>query len=149
MSKVARDADSIGLPFRFLNGRFDRKVTSSETAGALCVFDTVRTEPGGPPLHIHDAQDEWFLVTEGTFDVRVGETIHKLEPGDSIVGPRGVPHTSANTSVTGRIVVAFAPAGVMEAFFERGSQRGKMTPAELAELSAEHGMRVVGPPLQG
>ena len=147
MRKVASRQDRRVEPFRFLNGRFDRKVSSADTNGSLCVFDTIRDQPGGPPLHVHPEQDEWFLVTEGEFDVRVGdETVH-LIAGDSVLGPRGVPHAFANTSPTGRLLVTFAPAGLMEAFFEVGSKRGAMTPQEFAALSAEHGMRVVGPPL--
>ncbi len=147
MSKLSRDQDLGGNPFRFLNGRFDKKVSSAETAGALCVFDTVRFEPGGPPLHVHEDQDEWFLVTEGQFDVRVGETVYRLEPGDSVLGPRGIPHAFANVTTEGRILVIFTPAGSMEAFFQAGSERGPMSPQEFAALSARHGMTVVGPPL--
>lgn len=147
MAKVAFDEDSLGLPFRFLNGRFDRKVSSAQSAGGLCIFDTIRSERGGPPLHFHADQDEWFLVTEGEFAVRVGEETYHLGPGDSVFGPRRVPHAFANTTATGRLVVVFSPAGSMEAFFAAGSARGPMTPEEFAALSAEHGMTVIGPPL--
>jgi mannose-6-phosphate isomerase-like protein (cupin superfamily) len=147
MAKVAFDQDSLGLPFRFLNGRFDRKVSSSQSGGGLCIFDTVRSERGGPPLHIHADQDEWFLVTEGEFDIRVDDETFHLGPGDSVFGPRGLPHAFANTTETGRITVVFSPAGSMEQFFAAGSERGRMTPPEFAALSAEHGMKVVGPPL--
>ncbi|MEP7240637.1 MAG: cupin domain-containing protein [Devosia sp.] len=148
MAKVALDEDRFGQSFRFLNGRFDRKVSSDQTSGGMCIFDTIRTEPGGPPLHVHAAQDEWFSVTEGEFDVRVGDETFHLLPGDSILGPRGIPHAFANTTPTGRITIIFQPAGSMEAFFAAGSQKGRpLTPPEFAALSAEHGMQVVGPPL--
>lgn len=149
MAKISFDEDCLGSPFHFLNGRFDRKVSSAHTNGALCIFDTVRSEPGGPPLHVHADQDEWFYVTDGAFEVRVGDEIHQLGPGDSILGPRGIPHAFANTSPTGRIMVIFTPAGSMEAFFQAGSAKGAMSAAEFAALSAEHGMTVVGPPLHG
>lgn len=144
---VRKDADRNGTPFRFLNGRFDLKVAAAETNGGFTVFDTLRSERGGPPLHVHAGQDEWFFVLEGTFDIRVGSATLRLEPGDSVLGPRGIPHAFANVTDTGRLVVLFQPAGSMEAFFHEGSARGKMTPPEFAALSAEHGMTVVGPPL--
>lgn len=147
MRVVRRNEDAEGSPFSFLNGRFDSKVTAAETNGALCIFDTTRTEPGGPPLHVHHAQDEWFFVTEGDFEFQVGEERLQLGPGDSVLGPRGVPHCFANVSPTGRLVIVFQPAGSMEAFFHEGSQRGPMTPADFAALSARHGMTVVGPPI--
>ncbi|MCF1710235.1 cupin domain-containing protein [Tabrizicola sp. J26] len=144
---VRRDADRFDTPLHFLNGRFDLKVSARETGGALCVFDTVRTESGGPPLHIHFDQDEWFFVLEGEFILRVGEVTHRLGPGDSVFGPRGIPHAFANLSERARLVVLFQPAGTMEDFFREGSAKGKMTPQQFADLSAAHRMKVVGPPL--
>jgi hypothetical protein len=35
----------------------------------------------------------------------------------------------------------------MEEFFAAGAAKGPMTPAEFAALSADHDMKVVGPPL--
>ncbi|MCB6179124.1 cupin domain-containing protein [Rhodobacter sp. Har01] len=145
---AVRQGESLtGRSFGFLNGTFDLKVSGADTGGGLCVYDTARSEPGGPPMHVHAAQDEWFLVTEGAFDIRVGDITHHLGPGDSVLGPRGVPHAFRNTSRTGRILVVFQPAGTMEAFFDQGSALGPLTPAAFAELSSRHGMTVVGPPL--
>jgi mannose-6-phosphate isomerase-like protein (cupin superfamily) len=136
-----------GHVFGFLNGTFHLKLSGADTEGGLCIYDTLRSAPGGPPLHVHAAQDEWFHVTEGEFDIRIGEVIHHLGPGDCVLGPRGVPHAFRNTSPTGRIMVAFQPAGTMEAFFDQGSALSPLTPASFAELSSRHGMTVVGPPL--
>jgi mannose-6-phosphate isomerase-like protein (cupin superfamily) len=144
---VRNGAGLAGRTFGFLNGEFHLKVSGADTHGGLCVYDTWRSQPGGPPLHIHAAQDEWFLVTEGAFDVRIGDRVHHLGPGDSVLGPRGVPHAFRNTSPTGRILVSFFPAGSMEAFFDHGSRLSPLTPAAFAELSSQHGMTVVGPPL--
>jgi hypothetical protein len=44
-------------------------------------------------------------------------------------------------------VVAFQPAGTMEAFFDEGSALSPLMSAAFAELSGRHGMTVVGPPL--
>jgi len=60
--QVAADNDRFGAELLFVNGRFDCKVSAKETNGDLCIYDTVRTGKGGPPLHLHHAQDEWFLV---------------------------------------------------------------------------------------
>lgn len=146
--RVVRQGEAIrGEVFGFLNGEFHLKVSGADTGGGLCVYDTVRSEPGGPPLHIHFDQDEWFFVIEGKFDVRVGDVIHHLGPGDSVLGPRGIPHAFRNSSKTGRIVIAFQPAGTMEAFFTEGGTLDPLTPVAFAELSSRHGMAVVGPPL--
>ena len=144
---VRVDAAMGGHSFGFLNGMFHLKVSGASTQGGLCIYDTVRSETGGPPMHIHAAQDEWFLVTEGEFQIKVGDVLHHLMPGDSLLAPRGIPHAFRNTTRTGRIMVAFQPAGTMEEFFAEGSKLSPLTPAAFAELSARHGMRVVGPPL--
>jgi hypothetical protein len=52
-----------------------------------------------------------------------------------------------NTTRTGRILVAFQPARTMEDFFVEGGKLSPLTPAAFADLSAQHGMRVVGPPM--
>ncbi|MEO8882598.1 MAG: cupin domain-containing protein, partial [Devosia sp.] len=85
---VRAGQDRFDKPINFLNGKFNWKVSSSDTAGALCVIDTVRFRRGGPPLHFHHEQDEWFLVQEGKFRFQIGDDIYELGPGDSIFGPR-------------------------------------------------------------
>jgi len=89
--QVAADNDRFGAELLFLNGRFNCKVSAKETNGDLCIYDTVRTGKGGPPLHLHHAQDEWFLVREGEFLFQVGEDRFRLRAGDSIFAPRESP----------------------------------------------------------
>ena len=142
---VRRDQDRFAHPVNFLNGRFDIKVSGRDTGGALLMIDTVRLGRGGPPLHLHHHQDEFFIVEEGTFRVRIGALDYDLEPGDFAFGPRGVPHAFVNLSETGRLLVGFQPAGTMEAFFSHPMTDPRSE--AFRTLSEEHGMRVVGPPL--
>ena len=142
---VAKDQDRFGAPVRFLNGRFDTKVSGQDTGGALCMIDTLRLGRGGPPLHLHFDQDEMFFVLEGQFRFQVGDSFHELGPGDFLFGSRRVPHAFVNLSETGRLMVAFQPAGTMEAFFAGGWR--DPTTEEFRQASREHGMEVLGPPL--
>ena len=142
---VKADDDRHQRPVQFLNGRFDTKVSPGDTHGALYVIDTIRSRRGGPPLHVHFEQDEWFMVQEGRFRFRIGDEYFDLGPGDSVFGPRRVPHQFANLTETGRLLIAFQPAGTMEQFFASGMM-DPMSEA-FAELSLSHGMEVVGPPL--
>ena len=87
---VRHDEDRFLAPVSFLNGRFDCKVSARDTDGDLCIYDTIRSKPGGPPLHYHESQDEWFFVREGEFLFRVGEATFRLKAGDSIFAPRKV-----------------------------------------------------------
>jgi quercetin dioxygenase-like cupin family protein len=142
---VSKDQDRFGTPSIFLNGRLDTKVSGLDTGGALSVVDTIRLRRGGPPLHFHFDQDELFFVLEGQFRFRIGDEMHEVGPGDFLFGPRLVPHAFVNLSETGRLMVAFQPAGTMEAFFASGML--DPTTEEFRQLSREHGMEVVGPPL--
>jgi hypothetical protein len=69
---VRSGEDRFSAPIRFLNGRFDVKVSGRDTGGRLCVVDTVRIAPGGPPVHVHAAQDEVFHVLDGRFRFLIG-----------------------------------------------------------------------------
>ncbi|MES2371625.1 MAG: cupin domain-containing protein [Bacteroidota bacterium] len=136
-----------------MGGRFDCKVSSQDTNGALLIYDTVRHEKGGPALHFHHDQDEWFYVTKGEFIVQVGDETFTLKSGDSAFAPRKTPHAFAKTSEgEAQMMVLFQPAGLMEDFFKQMSKLGRQIPKnqekELKELWRTHGMEIVGPPLK-
>src|SRR5690242_6880080 len=73
---------------------------------------------GGPARHLHYEQEEWFYILEGEFLFEVGVERFHLHAGDSLLAPRQVPHVWAFVGeALGRILIAFLPAGKMEAFF--------------------------------
>jgi mannose-6-phosphate isomerase-like protein (cupin superfamily) len=83
----------------------------------------------------------------GEFVFQIGQDRLQLGPGDSVLGPRRVPHVWAYVGeARGRILVAFTPAGTMEAFFREVTQANAM-PAQDPELWRAHGMELLGPPL--
>lgn len=44
----------------------DIKISGKDTNNRIAVFEQTGLTPnGGPPLHIHPFQDEWFYVIEG------------------------------------------------------------------------------------
>lgn len=129
---------------------FTVKVTTADSGGGLFVLEQSNAYLGGPARHVHLAQDEWFYVIAGQYVVEVAGTLHPLGPGDGLLAPRGVPHSWALTANTpGRMLVAFSPAGQMEAFFDEACGfDGAGRSADMAALFARHGMRLVGPPLE-
>lgn len=126
------------------------KVTTTDSGGGLFVLEQNNAYLGGPPRHLHLAQEEWFYVVTGSYVVEVDGVEHPLGPGDSLLAPRGVTHTWALVgNAPGRMVVAFSPAGDMEAFFVEASETPNSAPPEqLRDLFERHGMSVIGPPLQ-
>lgn len=150
--KVPAGKDRYAEELLLMGGRFDLKVSSRDTGGDLCIYDTFRESKGGPALHLHHSQDEWFYVLAGRFKVRVGEDLTELGPGDSAFAPRRIPHAFALVSEgEGRMLVLFQPAGSMEDFFRKMAGFGPDIPpneeAVMRRLCHDHGMEVVGPPL--
>ena len=70
------------------------KITSQESIGLFIIENTFR-EKGGPALHLHHEQDEWFYAVEGEFIFEVGQEKFRLKPGDSLFAPRKIPHVWA------------------------------------------------------
>jgi quercetin dioxygenase-like cupin family protein len=122
------------------------KVTPQESNGLLILENTFQSK-GGPARHLHHDQDEWFYAIEGEFIFEVGQERIRLNPGDSLLAPRKVPHVWAYVGDTrGRILIAFMPAGKMEAFFREVTKANAMPPQD-PELWRTHGMELLGPPL--
>ena len=71
------------------------KVTTQDSS-ELLILENVFHSKGGPARHLHYEQDEWFHVTEGVFDFEVDKEKFTLGPGDSLLGPRKVPHVWAH-----------------------------------------------------
>lgn len=94
------------------------KVSSSDTNGALFIIEHTHLTPGGPPLHMHLQQEEWFYVMAGEIGFQVGEQRIKLKAGESLLAPRRVPHTFSSVGADpARMLIAFCPAGKMEQYF--------------------------------
>jgi mannose-6-phosphate isomerase-like protein (cupin superfamily) len=124
----------------------DFKLGAQDSDG-LFVLENTFLQKGGPARHMHYHQDEWFYCVEGEFIFEVGPDTFRLEPGDSLIAPRKVPHVWAYVGSTrGRILVAFSPAGMMEAFFREVTKANAMPPQD-PELWRAHGMELMGPPL--
>lgn len=128
----------------------DIKISSKDTDDGIAVFEqTGLSHKGGPPLHVHPFQDEWFYVTKGRYFFQVGEETFHLKKGDTIFLPKNVKHAFIQLSRKGKMIVTYLPAGKMEGFFKVTSEWD--TPpnkAEIARVFEEHGMKVVGPPLK-
>lgn len=122
------------------------KLCPADAAGVLVIENSFHA-PGGPARHLHYEQDEWFYAVEGAFLMEVGDERIRLQPGDSVMAPRRTPHVWAHVGDgPGRILIAFFPAGQMEAFFRKVTGAGAMPPQDPG-LWRAHGMELLGPPL--
>ncbi|HTJ50235.1 MAG TPA: cupin domain-containing protein [Cyclobacteriaceae bacterium] len=151
--KVAAGKDRFQEELHIMGGQFYCMVSSQDTNGDLCMYDTVRQEKGGPALHLHHDQDEWFYIIRGEFIVRIGEDTFNLKAGDSAFAPRTIPHAFAKVNEgEAQMLVMFQPAGTMEDFFKQMNKLGSDIPKNheqiMKNLWETHGMQVVGPPLK-
>lgn len=131
----------LGLSIRLL-------LPSEATGGAFSLLLEEDAPGEGPPLHVHQAEEEFFHVLAGRYSFRVGEATHEAGPGDSLMVPRGTPHSFiCRGPEHGRLLFGLSPGG-FEGFFSALDAEGLMPPADMArimELAARFRMEVRGP----
>lgn len=140
--------DEILKPFR--GDDFFRKVSGSDSNGDSYVFESTREAEGGPVLHTHYEQDEWWYVLEGNFLIKVGDNVYEAKPGDFVYGPRMVPHTFSKVGTgLGRVLIGFHPAGRMEEYFIKLSKGDakNLSDEQREAMRKEHGFETSGPAL--
>ena len=144
--KVAADQDRFGKTRAIGFNSTAFKIGTADTQGALFMMEQHSKKPGGPPLHLHHAQDEVWYVVSGEYLFQVGADQFHARTGDCLLGPRGVPHAYAFVGpAAGKLLVIFTPAGRMQDYFERPRTPG--TYVADAALYREYGMELLGPPL--
>ena len=146
ISKIQSGNDRFGESRSLGISRIDFKLSSLDGDGLFIIENKFHAR-GGPAKHLHHAQDEWFFCLEGKFLFEVGSSKIELNPGDSLLAPMKIPHVWAYVGdKVGRILVAFSPAGRMEAFFREVTKANAMPPQDPA-LWRDHGMELLGPPM--
>lgn len=138
------------------------KLLSAQTGG----FEWIETEVypgGGPPLHVHDREDEAFYLLEGEISFWICEAGDRTgksgkrsvaRKGAVVFAPRGTAHTFKNcANAAARMLVMVNPGANFEAFFAKISEAdagGNPPSAQvLIERTMKHasefGITVLGP----
>jgi mannose-6-phosphate isomerase-like protein (cupin superfamily) len=127
------------------NEAFFTKISTADTEGDVYTAEFSRVKKGGPPLHFHPEQDEWFYVLAGEFLFTMGEETIRAKAGDSVFIPRKVHHAFSKVNEEteeGRLLVMCQPAGKMESYF-KGLGEGlfkTLSEAEWKKFQIEHGV---------
>ena len=107
--------------------------TEASSNGELFQAELI-VQPGDYVIspHVHQQQEERFVVLEGRFAVYIGDTLVIADAGDTVVCPKGVPHSQWNAgSGVLRILYEHRPGlEAAEIFFETFfglSRDGKLT----------------------
>ena len=134
------------------------KFLASAGDDGVCVVEHYMPYGDSPPLHLHQNEDEVFVVLRGTVRLEVGGRTQLLETGDVAIAPKGVPHSYIVESDGARVLTVTRGHE-----FERmlrtlsrpanGPGLPPQTPpgpeqlAHVAEVCRQNGIDLVGPPL--
>ncbi|HEY4009576.1 MAG TPA: cupin domain-containing protein [Acidobacteriaceae bacterium] len=142
---VAANQDRFGESHGPAYGEILFKTSTAETPSVFAIEHTKIMPGWGPALHLHVAQEEWFYVLEGEVLAQVGDQRVTLKAGDSILGPRNVPHAFIAVGPNpAHMLITFSPAGQMEQFFRDTAAVGL---EHMSSMSERYGIKVVGAPL--
>jgi quercetin dioxygenase-like cupin family protein len=140
-------------PFWYLGGLVQVVVPGAATSGKLSMLTFDDPKGQAPPLHVHEREDELWIVLDGRITVFLGEEERDLEAGQAAFGPRGVPHSYVVRSPRARLAAVYLPSGIDQHFFDNGTPvvPGDETPAPfdidaVVASAATYGLLVAGPP---
>jgi quercetin dioxygenase-like cupin family protein len=143
--------------FWYLDQLMSALAEGEDTGGRLTVYEIVFPPDSGPPLHVHEREDEAFYVLEGSLSVRMGEEEeYEAGAGSFVFQPRGIPHTFRSSGEGARVLLMVTPSG-FEGYFRglgRPAEAMALPPAagppsseQIATMEAalaEHGCSLVG-----
>lgn len=142
---------------RFLGGLVRMRARAADTAGAYALLEHTGERGYMSPLHLHESDEETFLILDGTLRVEVDNEVRSVGAGGLALLPRGLAHGFVVTSPTARFLTLHTPGGGFDAFVADvgvpfdGSVSTEAGPGpdpeELTRLAAAHGIQIVGPPL--
>jgi quercetin dioxygenase-like cupin family protein len=135
-------------------------VSPPQRGDGISILESLAPYGDSPPLHIHHGEDEAFHVLDGELTVRVADELVTLAAGETILAPRGIPHTHRVSSRGGARWSITTPNGNFERFVrtlgrpadrpETPAPSGPPAPEQAAALTSaarEHGIDLIGPPL--
>jgi quercetin dioxygenase-like cupin family protein len=126
------------------------KATKEDTDGAYSLLEAIITG-GGPPQHIHKAEEEAFYVLEGEVNILIGDQTIRGTAGSFVLIPRGTVHTFWNAGSTpAKVLVILSSAGLEQFFIEVVGEEEIDTATFVERVIAaapKYNLEIVGPPL--
>jgi len=114
------------------------KASQDSTSGALSVFET--TIGTGPPLHVHDREDECLYVLGGELSIRCGTDTFDAPAGSFVFLPRGRPHRFWAKDQPAKLLLITVPGGIEDYFHQINNAT---TDEERDRIGERHSIRVV------
>ena len=147
-----------GEHYHFLNHLATVKVAGGDSATGLGAVEFTAPRGFGPPLHVHSEEDEIMYVIDGRIRLDVGDDSVYAETGTVVSLPHGIPHVFQVESTTARFLTVTAGRTASPGFDEFVAALGAPTdlatmpapveidPGHVAQVCAQHGIEVLGPP---
>jgi quercetin dioxygenase-like cupin family protein len=145
----------------FLNGLITFRVRHDEGGDGVSVLEHRAAHGDSAPLHVHHTEDEAFYVLEGVLRIQAGDADLRIGAGEAALAASGVPHTYRVESAEGARWLVVTTRGQFERFVRAVSRpaerpdlpapQGPPTPEQTEALAAtarEHGIELLGPPLE-
>jgi len=134
------------------------KFLASAGDDGVCVVEHYMPYGDSPPLHLHQNEDEVFVVLRGTVRLEVGGRTQLLETGDVAIAPKGVPHSYIVESDGARVLTVTRGhefEGMLRTLSRPANGPGlppQAAPspeqlAQVAEVCRQNGIDLVGAPL--
>jgi quercetin dioxygenase-like cupin family protein len=145
--------------FWFLDTLVCVRVSHRDGDDRISVLEHTARRGDSPPLHVHVNEDEIFHVLEGDFRFQVGGYERSGHAGDTVLAPKGVPHTYRVESDSGRwltvttheqfeeFVRAMARKADSKELPPTGSPPTKEAIEALTGVAMRFGIEIVGPPM--
>lgn len=128
-------------------GKHVIRMMAANTGGSFGMFEAIVPPGEGPPLNMHEREDEFFRVLSGRFGFWCAGDYIELTEGGCIALPRGVPHRFRNIGESkGHIMVVVTPGG-FENFFPIIELCKPETPEQIASVAMDFGLTFL--PVEG
>lgn len=125
------------------------KLGTDETRGAFSLgLASVSASDSVVPPHVHEGEDEMFIIVEGTYRVFTNGEWNECGPGSVVYLPRGVMHTFHVIGGRDGRHWVLNTSSAFRAYYTSVAElfaTGWPDPARLGALGAQYGMRTVRP----
>jgi quercetin dioxygenase-like cupin family protein len=101
-----------GETFEFFGERATLKISGEQTDNEYALLEFLVPPGGGPPPHLHDREDEVFILQSGMMRILANGRWREVKMGDVVFAPRGHVHCFHNhTTDPCRFWLLVSPAG--------------------------------------
>jgi quercetin dioxygenase-like cupin family protein len=135
------------------------RLSHRDGVDGISVLEHAARRGDSPPLHVHVNEDEIFHILDGDFRFQIGNEERTGQAGDTVLAPKGVPHTYRVESNNGRWLTVTAHHQFEEFVraMSRKAETKELPPSggppsrdaieALTAMAKSFGIDIVGPPL--